>query len=266
MSDASGSTTAEISESAYRKFHSSGYISPDPLELVYLITDPLEREVAAFIASSFALGRVQSILACVRLVFERLRSRSGSLRTALLELSFSELRNLFDDFVYRFFGQDEVASFLDAVGSVLRQRGTLEAEFARGIAESDMTTLPALARFSRVLTDQAQLPFGILVSDPTKGASKRLHLFLRWMVRHDEVDPGGWSCVTPEKLIVPMDTHMLRMSRALGLTRRKTADLKTAIEVTEAFRAIRPDDPVRYDFSLTRYGIHPEGRKLDSFS
>ncbi|HUX51140.1 MAG TPA: TIGR02757 family protein [Spirochaetia bacterium] len=265
MNDASGRTTAEISEYAYRKFHNPGYISPDPLELVYQIAEPLERELAAFIASSFALGRVQSILTCVRSVFERLRLSSGSLRAALLELSFSDLQDLFYDFVYRFFGQDEVASFLDAVGSVLRQSGTLEAEFARGIAESDMTSLPALARFSRVLTDRAQLPFGILVSDPTKGASKRLHLFLRWMVRHDDVDPGGWSCLTPEKLIVPMDTHMLRISRALGLTRRKTADLRAAIEVTEAFRAIRPDDPVRYDFSLTRYGIHPEGRKLDSF-
>jgi len=84
---------------------------------------------------------------------------------------------------------------------------------------------------------------------------KRLHLFLRWMVRRDEVDPGGWESVTPARLIVPLDTHMHRIALRLGLTSRKQANLRTAGEITAAFRALERDDPVRYDFCLTRLGI-----------
>ena len=78
------------------------------------------------------------------------------------------------------------------------------------------------------------------------------------MVRRDEVDPGGWDEVRPARLIVPLDTHQYRLCTALGFTRRKSADLRTALEITEAFRRIAPEDPVRYDFSLTRAGIRSD--------
>jgi uncharacterized protein (TIGR02757 family) len=77
------------------------------------------------------------------------------------------------------------------------------------------------------------------------------------MVRRDDVDPGGWHCVVPSDLIVPLDTHMHTVGRRLGFTHRRQADLRTALEVTAGFRKICPEDPVRYDFSLTRLGIHP---------
>jgi len=78
------------------------------------------------------------------------------------------------------------------------------------------------------------------------------------MVRSDDVDPGGWSHVPRSKLIVPVDVHMHRLSLKLGLTSRKQADLKTALEITSAFRAIEPHDPVKYDFALTRLGIRKD--------
>ena len=80
---------------------------------------------------------------------------------------------------------------------------------------------------------------------------------LRWLVRRDDVDPGGWPAAWAAKLLVPLDIHMHRIARALSATQRKAADLRTALEVTAAFRDVRPDDPVRYDFALTRLGIHP---------
>ena len=107
------------------------------------------------------------------------------------------------------------------------------------------------------------LPF--LLPFPEKGsACKRLNLFLRWMVRKDRVDPGGWDGVPASKLIVPLDTHMYGITRGLGFTERKSADLRTAIEATAAFRKIAPRDPVRYDFALTRPGIRrdPEAGAL----
>ena len=96
---------------------------------------------------------------------------------------------------------------------------------------------------------------GLLPSPSAGSACKRLNLFLRWMVRQDNVDPGGWDSVSPAKLIIPLDTHMHRIGRRLGLTPRRQADLRTAIEITEGFRGICPSDPVRYDFALTRLGI-----------
>ena len=94
---------------------------------------------------------------------------------------------------------------------------------------------------------------------PSRGsACKRLNLYLRWMIRSDEVDPGGWSGVHPRKLIVPLDTHMHRIGREWGFTRRKAADMKTALEITEAFRSINELDPVKYDFALTRTGIRKD--------
>ncbi|HUX12283.1 MAG TPA: TIGR02757 family protein [Spirochaetia bacterium] len=251
----------DYSERAYRRFHHPRYISPDPLELVVPVEDPREREVVGFIAASLAVGRVNAIIGAVSRILEQLSAAAGSVRAGVLELDFRELSELFAGFSYRFFSTPAIASFLAAIGDILRRYGSLEACFSAGLDGRDATVLPALAAFSLELVKSAPVPCGILVTDPVRGASKRMHLFLRWMVRSDDVDPGGWTCVSPEKLMVPIDTHMLRMSRLLGLTSRRTADIGTVREVTEIFRAIRPDDPVRYDFSLTRYGIHPEGRE-----
>jgi len=80
------------------------------------------------------------------------------------------------------------------------------------------------------------------------------------MVRRDEVDPGGWNDIPRSKLVVPLDTHMHKIAIMLGLTRRKQADIKTALEITDAFKKIEPDDPVKYDFVLTRFGIRNDER------
>lgn len=78
------------------------------------------------------------------------------------------------------------------------------------------------------------------------------------MVRRDDVDPGGWDDIPRSKLIVPLDTHMHKTALALGFTNRKQVDLKTAVEITEAFKEIEPYDPVKYDFVLTRFGIRKD--------
>jgi len=97
------------------------------------------------------------------------------------------------------------------------------------------------------------------VPDPSKNSAlKRLNLFLRWMVRTDEVDPGGWTRVSPSKLIVPLDVHMHRNARRLGLTQRNQADMKTAEEISAAFAKYCKEDPVKYDFCITRFGIRDD--------
>lgn len=129
----------------------------------------------------------------------------------------------------------------------------------RGLGAGDETVLDALSKFAGELSRRAGGCRRGLVPSPCKGsACKRLNLFMRWMVRRDEVDPGGWSGVPPSKLVVPLDTHMFRICSTMGLTRRKQADLRTAREITDRFREIAPGDPVRYDFALTRLGMRGE--------
>jgi uncharacterized protein (TIGR02757 family) len=152
-----------------------------------------------------------------------------------------------------------MAALLCGLQRILKTYGSLEACFAAGMGRQDRTVLPGLSAFARKLADASSGRACSLLPDPGKGsACKRLHLFLRWMVRRDAVDPGGWEALSPSQLIVPVDTHMHRIGRALGFTGRKQADQKTAVEITEGFRAFSRRDPVKYDFCLTRLGIRPD--------
>jgi uncharacterized protein (TIGR02757 family) len=85
-----------------------------------------------------------------------------------------------------------------------------------------------------------------------------MNLFLRWMIRKDKVDPGCWTDIPASKLIIPLDTHIHRIALLTGMTCRKQADIKTAIEVTNWFKRINPEDPVKYDFVLSRLGIRTD--------
>jgi uncharacterized protein (TIGR02757 family) len=86
-------------------------------------------------------------------------------------------------------------------------------------------------------------------------ACKRLNLFLRWMVRRDGIDPGGWSAVTPAQLIVPLDVHVIRVGQCLGLTRYRSPGWRMAADITAALRLVDPVDPVKYDFALCHLGM-----------
>ena len=141
----------------------------------------------------------------------------------------------------------------------MEEFGSLKACFVSGVKKEDETLLPGLSNYVKRIRGHRNLP-GHLLSDPEgKSACKKANLFLRWMVRHDEVDPGGWHDELPaSKLIVPIDTHMHKIALALKLTQRKAADLATAREVTKSLSRFCPEDPVRYDFPLTRFGIRGE--------
>lgn len=161
---------------------------------------------------------------------------------------------------HRFISPLGVHRFLFCVRAVLREHGSLEELYRAGMAE-DGGSRERLARFLARFRDAWGTGLArerdFLFPDPAKGsACKRHNLFLRWMVRGpDGVDLGLWSVPAPRDLVVPLDTHMARLCRWMGLTARRAADWKTAEEITAAFRAACPEDPVRYDFAITRIGI-----------
>lgn len=244
-------------ESRYAQFNRPEWISPDPLETALAYEEPRERELAAFFASCLALGRVRSIVPSVKKVLGLI---GRPLHENILHARREEWERVFEGFVYRFFRREHMVCLLGSLQSLLAEFGSLELAFLAGAPGSDRgpgaRTLSALDAFSREIRLRAGGELGILVPLPeAKSARKRLCLYLRWMVRRDSVDPGGWNSFSPADLLVPVDTHMIRVGRALGFTSEKAPTLRACLEITEGFRGINPGDPVKYDFALTRPGI-----------
>ncbi len=245
----------DILEQIYARYNRPDFVHPDPLEFLYNYPNPLDREIVGLIASSLAYGRVTQILKAILSVLVRMPAPFHFLRGA----SRSELSDTFGDFRYRFTSGRDLVRLLHGIGRALEEFGSLEACFCSGLSSRDETVIPALSRFVLRLYPLSGGKSRFLLPDPRNGsACKRAFLFLRWMVRKDLVDPGGWHCVPPSKLLIPLDTHMFYISRRLGFTDRGQPDLKSAIEITRRFREISPGDPVKYDFVITRFGIRPD--------
>lgn len=239
----------------YRRYNCREYVHPDPLEILFDYPHVRDREIVALVTSSLAYGAVRQILKSVESVFARIESP----HEFLMSVSDSALKQTFRDFKHRFTTGQELAVMFLGIKSVLQRWGSLQSCFCAGLKDEHDTVIPALTGLVRELASVFPgRPRSLLPSPDAGSACKRHNLFLRWMVRRDAVDPGGWETVPQSKLVVPLDVHMHRLSLRLGLTRRRQADLRTALEVTEAFRSIEPEDPVRYDFCLTRLGIRDD--------
>lgn len=168
------------------------------------------------------------------------------------------------DFKHRFTSGADISDLLELLRDIYDRYGSVEQFFVRGLDAGDNSIVPALSNFCDSLCEMYSQRHGgqpgrglkYLLASPARGsACKRLNLFLRWMVRDDDVDPGPWKSVDKAKLIVPVDVHMGRLCKILGLYDRKTVTLSAAIEITQSFARIEPGDPVKYDFALSRIGI-----------
>ena len=241
----------------YRLYNKRALAWPDPIVFLYDYPDVRDREIVALVASALAYGRVKQILASVEKVLVLMRPSPVEF---LKHVSNEKLWHSLAGFKHRFTTGEEVAALLAGAKSALENFGSLEKCFLDGFDKNDTTIASALATFAEGLgaANTGKHQFPLFPSPANGGACKRPMLFMRWMVRHDDVDPGGWENVPTSKLVVPIDTHMRKIAHRLGLTSRKTVDLKLALETTQAFAEINPDDPVQYDFALTRFGIRDD--------
>ena len=239
----------------YARYNHREFVHPDPLEFVLEYDDPCDQEIVGMIASSLAFGGVAQILNSVALVLKHMPGPARYLRDA----SPSRMWRAFEGFRHRFVTGRELCGLLTGMRRVIEEHGSLGACFAQGLDDKHDTVLPALDTFVGQLRAVSGLSENYLLPLPARGsACKRLNLFLRWMVRRDEVDPGLWAAVPASKLIMPLDTHIHRIALAVGLTERRQGNMRTALEITEAFRKIAPDDPVKYDFALTRLAMRKD--------
>jgi len=243
-------------EKLYTKYNHRACVPPDPLQFVYRYTKRPDMEITAFLASALAYGRVRQIERSLTQLFDRMDNAPYAFVSRFDRPRRAKLRS----FKHRFTTGDDLSDLLALFRRVFDDYGSLESFFALGRHSEHTTVLPALSIFCDSLCRMhgGQVPAGLnyLLANPDRGSvSKRLHLFLRWMVRHDEVDPGLWTCIDKAKLLVPMDVHLSRLCRLLGLHNDQTISPSTALKVTQAFAQMEPGDPVKYDFALSRLGI-----------
>jgi uncharacterized protein (TIGR02757 family) len=229
-------------------------VHPDPLEFLYTYSDIRNREIAGLIASSLAYGRVSQILKSTGYVLEKM---GNSPYRYLMGSDHRTLKRSFSEFKHRFTTGHEIAGLLFSASKLIDRFGSLNKAFLNGYNDSDLNIIPAVLAFCKEISSVSCGSCCSLIPLHTgKSAFKRINLYLRWMIRKDNVDPGGWYGIPASKLLIPLDTHMYRISKLLGFTSRKQADLKTVIEITESFKKIEMEDPVKYDFALTRAGIN----------
>lgn len=249
-------------ERIHRAYNRRSYAENDPIAYLYAFDRAGDRELVALVASSLAFGNIKQIMRSVESVLDPLGDAPVE---RVMSSSPRELRKMFAGFKHRWARGEDLTCLLLGARHVIERYGSLENCCAGAFRSSHRDVVPALTALTAEIARGSGDGTGCLLPSPCRGsACKRLNLFLRWMVRRDDVDPGGWRALPAAKLVVPLDVHMHRWGRALGFTARRQADLRAAREVTDAFRKFAPDDPVRYDFALTRLAVERDG-ELDAF-
>ncbi len=243
-------------DAIYETYNIRKYVDPDPLLFLYDYPEVRDREIAGLVAACLAYGRVEMIIKTVGQVLEKM---GRSPFDYLSDTPDETIDSAFRGFKYRFATDRHLSNLLKGIRQVIKEFGSLENCFSAGVQRKDETVMNGLCHMYQGLNQTGQT--GHLLADPQKtSACKRSHLFLRWMVRKDAVDPGGWEGVSSNQLVIPLDTHMYKIGKLLGFTKRKSPDKICALEITAGFRKILSRDPVKYDFCLTRFGIR---RNLD---
>jgi uncharacterized protein (TIGR02757 family) len=245
-------------ERLYADFDYAARVERDAIRFPMRYRDPRDREIVALLTSCLAYGRVDLFGGAL----EQVLAAMGS-SPARFALAFEVERDgpLFAGFRYRFNRPRDLLAFCLAARQILERCGSLEGCFVAGDPDPAGPIRPALEAFARAFLEAdlaAVFPhrrlsrgYRHLFPLPSRGgACKRLHLFLRWMVRRERPDFGLWPRVEPARLLVPVDTHVENMSRAIGLTRRRARTWKMAEEITARLAAIDPGDPVKFDFAL----------------
>ncbi|HBR16606.1 MAG: TIGR02757 family protein [Deltaproteobacteria bacterium RIFCSPLOWO2_12_FULL_43_16] len=249
----------------YRTFDLK-FLSPDPLEFVHQFKKPEDQEIVGLIASSLAYGQVERILVSIKTVLEHMGNQPYR-----FTITFDPKRDakVFDGFVHRFNRGKDIACLIYFAKQMIDESGSIGNFFMKGCNPEDVNIKNSLVSFSeRVLSldsysvySKGRLPrdagVRFFFPSPKDGSPcKRLNLYLRWMVRSgDSLDFGLWRDINPSRLIIPLDTHIARISQNIGLTLRKSPDWKMAEEITENLKKLDPKDPVKYDFALCRLGI-----------
>jgi len=245
----------------YQAFDKSK-LEPDPLQFPHLFKDKRDIEVMAFIASVFAYGNVKQIINSLN---KFLLIADNKPYPFIKNYSIQKSANQ-HFFGHRFYSLKDVMFFFQLLKFAYDDFGSLKNLFLEGYNAEDENLKNAITNFNLYFLNLAKKEIGTLSRGivfmfplPEKGsACKRMNLFLRWMIRKDDLDFGLWSEIPTSKLIIPVDTHIARICRQLKLTKRKNVSWKMAEEITNNLKKFDRNDPIKYDFALCHIGMRKQ--------
>lgn len=256
MNLSSHSSLLAFLNEAARRYNTPDFIAGDPISVPHRFSKLQDREITGFWAATLAWGQRKTIIQSANRLVELMDGAPFDFIVNHLE----EDRARFLNFKHRTFQATDTFWFLEFLQNFYRKNTSLEHAFARHLRPADVTVENALRGFHSDFFDHPYAPERTRkhVATPERGSTcKRLNMFLRWMVRQDSagVDFGVWSNIRPAQLLIPLDVHVERVARRLGLLHRKQTDWPAVLELTENLRALDPEDPVKYDFALFGLGV-----------
>ncbi len=239
-------------------------IFPDPLQFLHLYKNNLDIELIGFIASVFAYGNVKQIINSINKVISILNNHPYEFLT---NESLFELEKNIKGIYHRFYTDEDIFTLFILLQKIYIEYKTLKQLFLHGYNVNEFNLKNSIHLFVQNISkmikeEKRELTPGVkfMFPDPYKGsACKRMNLFLRWMIRKDELDFGLWKEIPSYKLVIPVDTHIAKICKELKLTTKKNVSWKMAEEITEYLKRFDPTDPVKYDFAICHIGM----RKLE---
>lgn len=241
------------------KFETPDFIKDDPVQFPHRYQKKQDIEISGFISSVFAYGNRKKIIENLNRIHKALNKNPYEF---IINFDIDRDVELFRGFCYRFTGEKDILCLLYSLSQLFKEFDSLEDAFLQGFLQEDKNVKQGLVNFvnllrSRIPCDQeCTKSFSHLIPSPEGGsACKRLNLFLKWMVRKPPVDLNIWHKIPTDKLIIPLDVHVSRVSLLWGLTERKSNDWKKAEEITEKLKQFDAEDPAKYDFAIFGAGI-----------
>lgn len=250
------SSLKDFLDAAVARFNRPAFIESDPISIPHRYSQLQDREIMGFWTAMLAWGQRKTIIQSANRLSEWMDHAPYDFMLHHQEQD----RARFESFKHRTFQALDTLWFLEFFQQFYRQHASLETAFARHLGPQDLTVENALRGFHEDFFDHPYAPERTRkhVATPARGSTcKRINMFLRWMVRQDArgVDFGVWQQIRPSQLLIPLDVHVDRVARRLGLLQRKQTDWQAVLELTENLRAFDPEDPVRYDFALFGLGV-----------
>ncbi len=245
----------EFLEEKYRLYNKKEFISSDPISIPHQFSSQEDIEIAGFLAATISWGQRTTIL---KNAGDLLQKMDNAPYQFVLNFRKKDL-SVFEGFVHRTFNTEDLNVFLFSLQKIYRKYGTLENLLRQYLNSNDEDMSQSISKWRAEFFKIDHNPRTLKhFSDPLKGsATKRINMFLRWMVRKDEfgVDFGLWKSISPAVLTCPLDVHSGRVARKLGPLQRTQDDWKAAGELTKKLKTFDPSDPVKYDFALFGLGV-----------
>ncbi|MDX1617975.1 MAG: TIGR02757 family protein [Balneolaceae bacterium] len=239
-----------------RRVEKPSYIDDDPVLFMHAFDNKADRELAGFFAALMAWGRRDVVIAKVRDLLDRMANRPAEFIGNFAERDAKR----FDGFKHRTFKPVDIYWLTRILSRILQRQDSFEIFWRQCSQEARSSGRPLIAVFNErffALCPEVAERTRKHISNPEKNSScKRLWLYLRWTIRKNSpVDPGTMTFMDPSELMVPLDVHVARQARALGILQRTYNDWKATVEITRKMRLLDPDDPAKYDYALFGMGI-----------